>query len=31
MKGKDTAVGANQMGDGRAETANEEDERIYIW
>ena len=31
MKEKDTAVRANQLGDGRSETAKEEVEKIYVW
>lgn len=31
MKEKDTAVRANQLGDGRAETSKEEVEKIYVW
>lgn len=30
MKEKDTAIRENQLGDGRAETAKEEVEKIYV-
>jgi hypothetical protein len=30
MKEKDTAVRANQLGDGRAETTKENVEKIYV-